>query len=264
MAQPKRILLVDDEESVILMVGKRLQMEGFEVIVAADGQEALEKVQSERPDLIVLDLMLPKLNGYSVCSVLKRDPELKKIPVIIFTAKTQETDDEVQMLSGAEAYVRKPFRAPELLGHIRRLLHLESPTGGPAAGFSLIEVLVAIVILGIGGTAILQALGTVSRALMVAEERAAAYGVACSTMAERSLARFGTPVEKRSEDAGTVRVADQVVQWQTVREPMAVIAAAPRAPLVLESLALRVAWSRGPRTTQEQIHTLLAVPRVRE
>ena len=127
MTTPKRILLVDDEPMIIRMVGDRLQMEGYEVLVAMDGQEGMEKAQTERPDLIILDLMLPKLNGYSVCSVLKRDPRYQKIPIVIFTAKTDESEEEMKLLSGADAFVRKPFKASELLGHLSRLL------GTPAA-----------------------------------------------------------------------------------------------------------------------------------
>ncbi len=130
MTTPKRILLVDDEPMIIRMVGDRLQMEGYEVLVAMDGQEAMEKAQTEQPDLIILDLMLPKLNGYSVCSVLKRDPRYQKIPIVIFTAKTDESEEEMKLLSGADAFVHKPFKASELLGHLSRLL---STPSAPAA-----------------------------------------------------------------------------------------------------------------------------------
>ncbi|OGX40904.1 MAG: hypothetical protein A3C53_05630 [Omnitrophica WOR_2 bacterium RIFCSPHIGHO2_02_FULL_68_15] len=127
MTTPKRILLVDDEPMIIRMVGDRLRMEGYEVLAAMDGQEGIEKAQTERPDLIILDLLLPKLNGYSVCSVLKRDPRYQKIPIVIFTGKTDETAEEMQLLSGADAYVQKPFKASVLLSHVSRLL------GAPSA-----------------------------------------------------------------------------------------------------------------------------------
>lgn len=119
---PKRILLVDDEPMIIRMVGDRLKMEGYEVLVAMDGQEGLQKAQTENPDLIILDLLLPQLNGYSVCSVLKRDPRYKHIPIVIFTGAPQGNEEEMQLLSGADAFVRKPFKASELLGHLTRLL----------------------------------------------------------------------------------------------------------------------------------------------
>ena len=122
MAERHRILLVDDEPSIVKMVGKRLEVEGFEVLIAIDGQEGLDKARTERPDLIVLDLMLPKLNGYEVCTMLKQDTRYQGIPVVLFTAKAQEKDEKLGMECGANAYVRKPFRAQELLEKIRALL----------------------------------------------------------------------------------------------------------------------------------------------
>ena len=122
MAERYRILLVDDEPSIVKMVGKRLEVEGFEVLIAMDGQEGLDKARGERPDLIVLDLMLPKLNGYEVCTMLKQDTRYQGIPVVLFTAKAQEKDEKLGMECGANAYVKKPFRAQELLEKIRSLL----------------------------------------------------------------------------------------------------------------------------------------------
>ena len=122
MAERHRILLVDDEPSIVKMVGKRLEVEGFEVLIAMDGQEGLDKARAERPDLIVLDLMLPKLNGYEVCTMLKQDTRYQGIPVVLFTAKAQEKDEKLGMECGANAYVKKPFRAQELLEKIRALL----------------------------------------------------------------------------------------------------------------------------------------------
>ena len=122
MADKQRILLVDDEPSIVKMVGKRLEVEGFEVVVAMDGQEGLSRAQTERPDLIVLDLMLPKLNGYEVCTMLKQDARFQRIPIILFTAKAQEKDEKLGMECGANAYVRKPFRAQELLEKIHGLI----------------------------------------------------------------------------------------------------------------------------------------------
>jgi len=129
MAEKPRILLVDDEPSILKMVGKRLEIEGFEVVVAMDGQEGLNKAQSEMPNLIVLDLMLPKLNGYEVCTMLKQDGRFQKIPIVLFTAKAQEKDEKLGLECGADAYVRKPFRAQELLEKIRSLI---AASGGAA------------------------------------------------------------------------------------------------------------------------------------
>jgi DNA-binding response OmpR family regulator len=122
MAEKPKILLVDDEPSIVKMVGKRLEIEGFDVLVAVDGQEGLAKAQAEAPDLIILDLMLPKLNGYEVCTMLKQDTRYQRIPIVLFTAKAQERDEKLGMECGANAYVRKPFRAQELLETVRGLL----------------------------------------------------------------------------------------------------------------------------------------------
>ena len=122
MAEKGKILLVDDEPSIVKMVGKRLEVEGFEVVVAMDGQEGLKKAQTEQPALIILDLMLPKLNGYEVCTMLKQDTRHQKIPIVLFTAKAQEKDEKLGMACGADAYMRKPFQAQELLGTITQLM----------------------------------------------------------------------------------------------------------------------------------------------
>ena len=134
MAEKSRILLVDDEPSIVKMVGKRLEVEGFEVLVAMDGQEGLTKAQAERPDLIILDLMLPKLNGYEVCTMLKQDTRYQKIPIVLFTAKAQDKDEKLGMQCGANAYVRKPFRAQELLERIRTLISAPRESGEVVGG----------------------------------------------------------------------------------------------------------------------------------
>ena len=117
-----RILLVDDEPSLVKIVAKRLEFEGFAVSVAIDGEEAVQKIQTEKPDLVILDVMLPKLSGYDVCRQIKQDPACQKIPVILFTAKILEKDERLGLDAGADAYVRKPFRAEELLNRMRELL----------------------------------------------------------------------------------------------------------------------------------------------
>jgi len=127
MDKKVRLLLVDDEPSIVKMVGKRLEIEGFEVLIAMDGQEALAKAQAELPDLIILDLMLPKLNGYEVCTMLKQDTRFQQIPIVMFTAKTQDKDEKMAMDCGANAFVRKPFRAQELLEKVRSLLGAAQP-----------------------------------------------------------------------------------------------------------------------------------------
>jgi CheY-like chemotaxis protein len=116
------VLVVDDEPAILKVVGRRLELEGFRVLTAADGQEALAKVQAGGVDLVVLDLMMPVLDGYEVCARLKQDPDLRRIPVVILTAKTHERDERQAMACGADAYMRKPFHAEALLAKVRALL----------------------------------------------------------------------------------------------------------------------------------------------
>ena len=127
MSEKPRILLVDDELSMIKIVERRLGVEGFAVVTAMDGHEALTKAQTEHPDLIILDLKLPLINGDEVCRRLKQDPECYKIPVILFTAKAQETEEQMARGCGAQAYVRKPFHVQELLEQVRTLLAAAAP-----------------------------------------------------------------------------------------------------------------------------------------
>lgn len=118
----KRILVVDDEARIVTVIQKRLESAGYEVITAMDGTEALTKARAENPDLIVLDLILPKLNGYQVCSILKRDSFYKQIPILMLTARSQERDIDEGMRVGADAYMTKPFKNDILLGQIEQLL----------------------------------------------------------------------------------------------------------------------------------------------
>jgi len=118
----KRILVVDDEEDIVALVRIRLEAEGYEVLVASDGQQALDTAKKEMPNLIILDLMLPKIDGYKVCRMLKFDERYKKIPIILFTARSQSSDKDLGMEVGADAYLTKPFDSKVLLDSIKRLL----------------------------------------------------------------------------------------------------------------------------------------------
>ncbi len=118
----KRILVVDDEEDIVKLVKTYLEYHHYEVITAGDGQEGFEKVKTGKPDLIVLDLMLPKINGYKVCGLLKKDTRYAKIPVVMFTAKAQEEDIKLGQEVGADAYITKPYEPDILLAKIKELL----------------------------------------------------------------------------------------------------------------------------------------------
>lgn len=119
----KRILVVDDEEDILNVLRFRLEANNYEVLVASDGQEGLNKARSEKPDLMILDLMLPKIDGYKVCRMLKFDEAYKAIPIIIFTARAQKKDEELGIEMGADAYISKPFEPEILLGKIKELLN---------------------------------------------------------------------------------------------------------------------------------------------
>ena len=117
-----RILLVDDEPDLVQMVSVRLKAAGYEVSTAYDGQEALEKVRQAQPDLMILDLMLPKLDGYKVCRLLKFDERTRALPILIFTARAQVEDVTLATECGADAYLTKPFEAKMLLAKMQELL----------------------------------------------------------------------------------------------------------------------------------------------
>ncbi|MFC1807452.1 response regulator transcription factor [Candidatus Omnitrophota bacterium] len=117
-----RILLVDDEKDLVDMVSMRLEASGYDVSIARDGQAALQMARRDIPDLIILDLMLPILDGFKVCRMLKFDEKYKHIPIIMFTARVQEDDKKIGEEVGADAYVTKPFEPAVLLGKIKELL----------------------------------------------------------------------------------------------------------------------------------------------
>ena len=118
----KRILIVDDEVQLVEMMKMRLEAAGYEAISAYDGQEGFDKAKKDKPDLIILDLMLPKMDGYKVCGLLKNDARYSKIPIIMFTARAQEEDMRLGKDLGAEEYVTKPFDPKILLSKIKKLL----------------------------------------------------------------------------------------------------------------------------------------------
>ncbi|MDY6864046.1 MAG: response regulator [Thermodesulfobacteriota bacterium] len=118
----KRVLIVEDEKDIQELLQARLESEEFECLLAKDGEEALQKARKEMPDLILLDIMLPKMDGYKVCRLLKFDEKYKHIPIIMLTAKTQEADRLMGLETGADEYVLKPFEWKDLLIIIRKYL----------------------------------------------------------------------------------------------------------------------------------------------
>lgn len=117
-----KILVVDDEPDALEVLGFKLREAGFTPIFAGDGLKALAAVRAERPDLVVLDLMLPELDGLEVCKLMRRDPVTASIPVLMLTAKAAEMDRVVGLELGADDYVTKPYSPRELVLRIRKLL----------------------------------------------------------------------------------------------------------------------------------------------
>ena len=118
----KKILLVDDEVDLVETVRFPLEMEGYHVLVSYNGEDALNQARKENPDLILLDLMLPKLDGYKVCRLLKFDERYKHIPIFMLTAKTQEKDKVLGMETGADEYITKPFEIDYLMEKVKEYL----------------------------------------------------------------------------------------------------------------------------------------------
>jgi two-component system, OmpR family, alkaline phosphatase synthesis response regulator PhoP len=119
----KKILVVDDEVDLVETLRFPLEMEGFNVLVSYNGEDALNQARKENPDLILLDLMLPKLDGYKVCRLLKFDERYKHIPILMLTAKTQEKDKLLGKETGADEYITKPFDIDELMKKIKGYLN---------------------------------------------------------------------------------------------------------------------------------------------
>lgn len=117
-----KILVVDDSPTHLKLSSEPLIEKGYNVITAADGEEALQKTQAEKPDLIVLDVIMPKLNGFQVCRKIKTTPELSGTKIILCTSKNQESDKFWGKKQGADAYITKPFTDEELLKTVNELL----------------------------------------------------------------------------------------------------------------------------------------------
>lgn len=118
----EKVLVVEDERSLVEVLQYNLEKEGYEVIVASDGREGLRKAQTVLPDLILLDLMLPQMNGLDVCKELRASSRTARIPILMLTAKAEETDQIVGFAVGADDYVTKPFSVKVLLQRIKVLL----------------------------------------------------------------------------------------------------------------------------------------------
>ena len=120
----KRILVIDDNPQLVDLLKIRLEYSGFEVLAAFDGKEGLEKARSNNPDLIILDVMLPKINGYKVCRLLKFDIKYKQIPIIMLSSRAKSSDAEVGYRTGANEYLFKPYDPKKLIDIINKHLNI--------------------------------------------------------------------------------------------------------------------------------------------
>ena len=118
----EKILIVDDEVDLVETLSFRLEAAGYKALAAHDGLEGLNKARAEKPDLIILDVMMPKMDGYQVCRLLKFDQKLKTTPIIMLTARGQEQDKQTGNQVGADAYMTKPFDSKQLLTKVEELL----------------------------------------------------------------------------------------------------------------------------------------------
>jgi len=117
-----KILVVDDEVNITQILEFSIGAEGYEVVTASNGEEAIDKARREQPDLIILDVMMPKIDGYEACRILKSNPLTKSIPVVLLTAKGRDIDKRLGYEVGATDYIIKPFSPNKLIDRIHQLL----------------------------------------------------------------------------------------------------------------------------------------------
>lgn len=118
----KKILLIEDYPHIVEVLRVRLSNAGYDVIVAFDGQEGLRLARTEKPDLIILDVMLPKMNGYKLCRLIKFDGRYKHIPIFMLTSRRRQADKELGLSTGADEYLVKPYEPHELIKLINKYL----------------------------------------------------------------------------------------------------------------------------------------------
>ena len=133
----QKILVCDDERHIVRLIQVNLERQGYQVVTAYDGKEGLEKVKSEKPDMVVLDVMMPYMDGFEVLKHIRRDPETESLPVIMLTAKAQDKDVFEGYHYGADMYLTKPFNPMELISFVKRIGRGESDNDGGGKRFQL-------------------------------------------------------------------------------------------------------------------------------
>ena len=128
----KRVLLIEDDRDIVELVRYNLEREGFQVAAAADGASGLAQIRKTPPDILLLDLMLPKLSGLDICKEIRRDTSLNKLPILMLTARGEEADRVVGLEMGADDYVTKPFSPRELGARVKALLRRTEPANEPS------------------------------------------------------------------------------------------------------------------------------------
>ena len=118
----KKILIADDEQNIVISLEFLMKREGFEVLIANDGEEAVKRIRSDRPDLVLLDVMMPKKSGFEVCQEIKADPTMASVRILMLTAKGRDTEMAKGLALGADAYMTKPFSTKELVEKVRSML----------------------------------------------------------------------------------------------------------------------------------------------
>ncbi len=118
----KKVLIADDEQNIVISLEFLMKREGYQVEVANDGEEAVRRIRASRPDLVLLDVMMPKKSGFEVCQEIRSDPEMAGIRILMLTAKGRDTEVAKGLALGADAYMTKPFSTRELVDKVRSLL----------------------------------------------------------------------------------------------------------------------------------------------
>ena len=118
----KKVLIADDEQNIVISLEFLMKREGFEVVVANDGEEAIRRIRADQPDLVLLDVMMPKKSGFEVCQEIRSDPEMAGVRILMLTAKGRDTEVAKGLALGADAYMTKPFSTRELVDKVRSML----------------------------------------------------------------------------------------------------------------------------------------------
>jgi len=134
---PLKVLVCDDERHIVRLIQVNLERQGYIVVTAFDGKEGLEKIRSEKPNLVVLDVMMPYMDGFEVLKTIRREPDTENLPVIMLTAKAQDKDVFEGYHYGADMYLTKPFNPMELVTFVKRIAQGQDDPGGGSKRYEI-------------------------------------------------------------------------------------------------------------------------------